>query len=101
MALGLVKRLKRSLREADYVRSYLLDERFRALSALEDSGRYVTYFCYAGLANRFRSHYAASVIANKTNRNVIPIWIQTMHLRSDSTDVFEQRIAPVSSILPH
>ena len=86
----LLARTRRGLREADYARAYLFDKRFRALCRPENRGRYLTYFCYAGLANRFRSHFAASLVASEINRQVFPIWIQTLHLRSDATDVFEQ-----------
>ncbi len=89
-ASDLVAKTRRALREADYIRAYMLDKRFRALCRPENRGRYLTYFCYAGLANRFRSHFAASLIAREINRHVVPIWIQTMHLGSDATDVFEQ-----------
>jgi hypothetical protein len=81
---------RRALREADYTRAYMFDRRFRTLGKPENRGRYLTYFCFAGLANRFRSHFAASLVARITNRQMVPIWIETMHLRSDATDVFEQ-----------
>jgi hypothetical protein len=87
----LAARTRRALREADYTRSYIFDKRFRALSRPENHGRYLTYFCYAGLANRFRSHFAASLVARELNRQVFPIWIPTLHLRSDATDVFEKK----------
>jgi hypothetical protein len=97
----LVAKTRRGLREADYVRAYILDKRFRALGRPENRGRYLTYFCYAGLANRFRSHFAASLVARETNRHVVPIWIQTMHLRSDATDVFEQDWSGSQGGFPH
>jgi hypothetical protein len=86
----LVAKTRWALREADYVRAYMLDRRFRGLCRPENHGRYLTYFCYAGLANRFRSHFAASLVARAINRQLVPIWIQTMHLSSDASDVFEQ-----------
>jgi GDP-fucose protein O-fucosyltransferase len=99
--LDLVARTKWALREADYVRTYVLDERFRALGRPENRGQYLSYFCYAGLANRFRSHFAASLVARELKRQVIPIWIETMHLRSDSSDVFEQEWSEFRGRLPH
>jgi hypothetical protein len=86
----LVAKTRRGLREADYTRAYMFDKRFRALCRPENRSRYLTYFCYAGLANRFRSHFAASLVAREINRQVFPIWIPTLHLMSDATDVFEQ-----------
>jgi hypothetical protein len=82
---------RRALREANYTRAYMFDKRFQALCRPENRGRYLTYFCYAGLANRFRSHFAASLVAREINRQVFPIWIDTLHLRSDAADVFEEK----------
>ena len=92
---------RRALREADYTRAYMFDKRFRALSRPENHGRYLTYFCYAGLANRFRSHFAASLVAREINRQVFPIWIHTLHLKSDATDVFEQKWTGPQGGFPH
>jgi len=97
----LAARTRRALREADYTRAYMFDKRFRALCRPENHGRYLTYFCYAGLANRFRSHFAASLVAREINRQVFPIWIQTLHLGSDATDVFEQEWSGSQGGLPH
>jgi hypothetical protein len=97
----LIGRTRWALREANYTRAYLFDKRFRALCRPENRGRYLTYFCYAGLANRFRSHFAASLVAREINRQVFPIWIETMHLRSDATDVFEQEWSGSPGGLPH
>lgn len=97
----LVAKTRRGLREADYTRAYMFDKRFRALCRPENRGRYLTYFCYAGLANRFRSHFAASLVAREINRQVVPIWIQTLHLRSDATDVFEQDWLGSQGGFPH
>jgi hypothetical protein len=97
----LVGRTKWALREANYIRTYVFDERFRALGKPENCGRYLSYFCYAGLANRFRSHFAASLVARELNRLVIPIWIETIHLRSDGRDIFEQEWSQFSGGLPH
>ena len=99
-AFGLVGKARWYLREADYVRAYLLDARFRGLCKPENSARYVTYFCYAGLANRFRSHFAASIVAREMNRQVVPIWLRTMHLESDGSDIFEDNISVAPGGIP-
>ncbi|MFT4115680.1 O-fucosyltransferase family protein [Bradyrhizobium sp.] len=97
----LVGRARGFLRETSYVRAYMFDERFRALGKPEFRGSYLPYFCYAGLANRFRSHFAASLVGRELNRQVLPIWIKTMHLESDATDVFEEEWSKFRGGLPH
>jgi hypothetical protein len=97
----LVANTRRGLREANYTRAYMFDKRFQALCKPENRGRYLTYFCYAGLANRFRSHFAACLVAREVDRQVFPIWIPTLHLRSDASDVFEQQRLGSQGGLPH
>src|SRR5438067_2250185 len=79
---------KRFFRELDHRRIYLADASFRALASHERSSEFVSYFCYAGLANRLRSHFVASILAQKLGRQLLPIWIPTSHLNARAGEIF-------------
>jgi hypothetical protein len=76
------------------------DPRFRRLACSDAAGRYVSYAVSAGLANRLRSHYLASIVARATGRTVFPIWLATKELASDGHDIFPQSLPTRSQTRP-
>jgi len=61
---------------------------FRILKTCGEANAYVSYKAYAGLGNRIRAHYTATLLARRLERAVHVAWLPSPHLQSDGSDIF-------------